>query len=356
MKKSCILLLTIISLTYGYQGYLTIRSYYNDELKIKTSGQLSDITSNVIPVQLETPDSGIVKQIKRVQRDGDDIFLIGDNRLLHFDISGNFINQLAMEISDNEDVFIANYTLDTQLHQVILIDSQRNILKYNYSGDLLSKSKINQPWRSISAFAYYNGYLWTTAEKVVINADDNSIQVTHSLYQLDSEMNEISSQTLHYADVGRDILFHSFFVDELLVDEHGVYAYSSPADMKYLLEDTLNILLYKEIPMMSKTGHYGKACVYPIRKGKHLMISTYCNEADNCYTFCYDNTNHTAYLLSEGFNDNFYKTGHITDLQSMDIYNKSYCYIKSGDDLSDKFPDREKNNNNPILFLVTLKS
>ena len=347
MKKGGLLLLTILFLTYGYQGYKTVQVYMSNDVKVKTSGLLSDITDNVIPVALETPDSGVVRQAKRVQRDGNDIFLLSDRRLLHFDISGRFINQPAVEISNNEDIFIADYTLNTDNQQIIVIDSQRNISKYDYSGNLISKAKINQTWRRITAFAYHNGCLWASAETVEKKAKttdeftEDSYQVIHRLYRLDTDMNEISNQILYPADIGRDITFNSLCIDELLVDEDGIYAYSSPVDMKNLLSDTLHILQYNTLAFGSK--RHGEACVYPVRKGKRYTISTYHNATDNCYTFCFDSTENKAYLLSEGFKDDFYNTGYIADFQPMDIHNTSYCYIKTEAD-------------NSTLFIVTLKS
>ena len=338
----------------------------NDEIKVKTSGQLSDITNNVIPVKLEAPDSGIVRNITRVQRDGNNIFLLSDKRLLHFDISGRFINQPAMEISNNNDVFIADYTLDSDNHQVIVIDSQRYISKYDYSGNLISKAKINQQWRRISAFTYYKGYLWVSAETtekiadVPINRDnsvvasyttetsdkkrDDSYQVTYRLYKLDNDMNEISNQKIFLADIGRNTKFNSPCIDELLVYEDDVYAYSSPTDMEHILSDTLHILQYKSMPSFAIANrHEGETGVYPIRKGKRFIISTNNNMIDNCYTFCFDKTKYTAYMLSEGFKDDIYNTGNITNLQPIDIHNASYCFIKS-------------ERNNPILYIVTLNA
>lgn len=357
MKKGCLLLLSMLLLTYGYQGYKIIDRHIHDEVKIKTSGKLSDITSHVMPVPLETPGSGVVCQAKRVQRDGNHLFLIDNGRLLHYNISGKFINQLAAEISNSEDIFIADYTLDTEYHQIILIDSQRNISKYDYAGNLVSKAKITHPWHKLTAFAYHNGYLWVTAEKLVNNSNDtDSFQIEHNLYQLDCDMHEISNQRLYTAELGRDIPLHSNCVDELFVDEQGVYAYSSPANMKYLLDDTLHIVQYQNLPMMRRNKQEEGAYIYPVRKGKRHIVSTYYNTTNDGYIFCFDNMNHTAYMLTDGFQDDFYHTGYVTDLQSMDVYNQAYCFLKSGDDTAGTFPDRGIHNDNPVLFIITLNS
>ena len=355
MKKFGFILLVIMFLVYGYQGYEVVRKYKQDDIKVKTSGRLSDIVGKVASVPLETPDNGVVRQVRRVQTDGNHLFLISDLRLLQFDLSGKFVRQLTPSVSDGE-VFFADYALDADHHLLIAIDSQRNICKFDYAGNLLSKTTLKQPWRKLTAFTYHNGYFWMSAEYLVKNADNpDSYQIVHSLFQFDADMNEIAGQRLHIADVGRFKIFESYFVDELLADEYGVYAYTSPNDMEHLLIDTLHIMHHEELPFMYKDGFFGAACIYPVRKGKRFQIATNYQSINDNYTFCFDRIDHTAYILQKGFKDNLQKTGYIADLQSIDIYNNSYCYIKSGASLSKKFPDRAKSNNNPVLFIVTLK-
>ena len=173
-------------------------------------------------------------------------------------------------------------------------------------------------------------------------------------YELDANLNVLSSQRLHVADVGRDRIFDSYRVDELLVDKFGVYAYATPFDMEYLLYDTLYILQRHDLPLLYKGGHFGEACIYPVRKGKRIQMATTNHTVNNSFTFCFDRSNYTAYLLSKGFKDDIYKTGYISDLQPMDCYNLSYCYIKSSADLPKK--TQNSANNNPVLFIVTLHS
>ena len=350
MRRNSIIFLAIIFLTYGYQGYKVYHRYVNDEVKVKTSGLLSDITNNVISIPLETPDSGAIQRIKRVQRDGNDIFLLGDRRLLHFDVSGKFINQPAADISNKEGVFIADYAIDTDNRLIIVIDSLRNCSKYDYNGNLISRNKIMQPWNKLTAFAYHSGSLWATVEALVKNADDDSYTITHSLHQLDTDMNEISSMNLHYADVDRKTILNTLHANEILADEEGVYAYSTPVDMEHLLNDTLFILQTRIIAGRNEQ----KACIYPVRKSKRYMISTYYNTDGDCHTFCFDNSDYTAYILQEGFKDDIFNTGHIADLQPIDIYNKSYCYVKTKAGIS--AGSTEKVTGNPVLYIATLKS
>ena len=349
MRKCGLLLLVILFLTYGYQGFKTVYQYMNDELKVKTSGKLSDIASHNLSVPLETPDSGVLQQIRRVQRDGDHLFLLAGQRLLQFDISGKFIRQLKTPISNDGDVYIADYTLDTDRHRVIVIDSSRHISRFDYDGNLIASMPMRQPWHKMTALIYHKNSIWITTERHVKKADNpETFQILHSLHRFDVNMNELSSQRLHQADVGREKFFSSYLVDELLADEYGVYAYTAPVDMEFLLHDTLHIIQRQDMPSLYKDGYFGQACIYPVRKGKRYQITTSLYASNNPFTFCYDRTEHIAYQLSKGFIDDFYHTGYITEFQPVDIYNQSYCYVKSDAKLSKE--------GNPTLFIVTLKS
>ena len=353
MRRNSIIFLAIIFLTYSYQGYKVYHKYIHDEVKIKISGLLSDITDNVISIPLETPDSVAIQRIKRVQRDGNDIFLLGDRRLLHFNASGKFINEPAADISNMEGAFIADYAIDTDRHQITVIDSLRNYSKYDYSGNLISRAKITQPWNKLTAFTYHNGSLWAAAELLLKNTDDDSYTITHNLYQLDMNMNEISCMNLRHADVGHEKIFTNIHPDEILVDEEGVYAYSTPIDMENLLNDTLYILQNRIIPTTNRNVYNSSAYIYPVRKSKRYMISTYYSTDGDCHTFCFDNSDYTAYILQEGFKDDIFNTGNIADLQPLDNYNKSYCYTNTKADIS---AGSTENETVTVLYIATLKS
>jgi hypothetical protein len=348
MKKGCILLLAFILLTYGYQGYRTIDRYMKDGITVKTSGKLSDIAGRATSVPLETPDSGVLRNIRQVRRDGDDLFLLSENRLLHFDVRGHFINRIAGDIN----AFIVGYALDTDTNQVIVIDSQRNISNYGYVGNLLSRTGIKHPWHRLAAFTFHDGYLWVAAETLEKNGEDaESYLIRQNLYRLDAGMNEVSRLTLRTVNAGRPgDLFTGSCISELLADEAGVYAYAPPAGTGRLLEDTLYIEQQRQIPLMNRDAHDGRtACACPVRKGKRYLIST-----GNNFTFCYDRAGYTAYILAEGFTDDIFGTGRIPDFQPVDIYSNAYYFVKSGKDLSGKFPERAADSDRPVLFLVNL--
>lgn len=351
MKKGCFVLLAIISLTYGYQGYKIIHT--NEGLTIKETGKLSDIAAMVLSVPLETPDSGAMRNIKRVRRDGDDLFMISENRLLHFNMNGDFINRIAGDVNDAR---IVEYALNTAGKQALVIDSQHNISKYGYDGALISKTRIERFRYKLTAFTFYDGSLWIAAETLVKNdRHPGSCLIAHDLYRLDEMMNEVSRLTLRLAPAGGERLFGNTCVSELLVDENELYAYTPPFENDHLLEDTLHLLEQADL-FPSLHAHDGTACIYPVRKGKRYLFSTCGSPAGNNFMFCYDKTGFTAYLLPEGFRDDVFDTGYISGFHPVDMYAGSYCFIKSGNDLSGRFPERSANDDRPVLFVVELKT
>ncbi|MDR3266223.1 MAG: 6-bladed beta-propeller [Tannerella sp.] len=337
MKRTVYLLVTIILITYGYQAYKAVSEHLNDRIKIKMKGVLSDITDKVASIPLETPDSSEVTNVKRVLKDEDNIFLISNNRLLHYDISGKFKNHIARDVAENDE-YIRSYTLNVEQRQVIVIDSQRNILTYSYNGNFISKKTLSHQWQKISALEFYNGYLWAAAETYVKSNDsENSYKIVNKLFKIDYQMNIVSETVLKTVDVGRKQMLNFGYATEILSGEDGLYAYSSPYNMKYLLEDTLHILQQKKIPVLHIGEIFGSGCIYNVRRGGRFFIS------NNGFTFCYDDRNHTAYQLNKGFKDNFFDTGFVSDLQPVDVYCNTYCYMNTAENATN-------------LYIFTLKA
>jgi hypothetical protein len=321
MKHAVYILITVIFVTSGYRACNLVSEHLNDRIKIRTEGVLSDIADKVESIPLETPDSGRVTRIRRVLKDGDNIFLISDNRLLRYDISGKFVNHVARDIAENSE-YIERYALNVAQRQVIVIDGRRNIITYSYSGELISKTALHHRWKRISALEFYSGYLWVTAETYVkTNDSDNSFRIVNNLYQIDRLMNIISETPLKTADVSKPQMLNIPFITEILAGEDGLYAYSLPYGMDCLLEDTLYILQQKKLPSLHVGETFGNKCIYSVRRGHRFFIS------GNKFTFCYDDKNHTAYKLNEGFKDDFFNTGNVSNLHPVDIYGNTYCYF-----------------------------
>ncbi|MCD8264923.1 MAG: hypothetical protein LUD02_12855 [Tannerellaceae bacterium] len=97
--------------------------------------------------------------------------------------------------------------------------------------------------------------------------------------------------------------------------------------------------------------------ILPLRINDRYLLSSFYSEGKEklTYTFCYDRKKKEYIHMPGGLNDNFYHTGAVAGLQPLDLYNHSFCYLKTGDAVRNSFSGR-KENDNPVLFIVKLKA
>ena len=153
------------------------------------------------------------------------------------------------------------------------------------------------------------------------------------------------------ADLGRFYL-GACFSTELSVTNGNVYAYSPSTQPDELLADTLYLIRRNKLNI-----HEEYSSILPLCIAGRYLVSTYSDatDTDKNYTFCYDRREDYAYNVTGGFEDNFYHTGRVPDLKSLDIYNNSFCYCRSGEEVKKAFPDRTEEDN-PVLFIVRMKA
>ncbi|MCD8270309.1 MAG: hypothetical protein LUD46_18955 [Parabacteroides sp.] len=132
----------------------------------------------------------------------------------------------------------------------------------------------------------------------------------------------------------------------------NVYAYSPSTQPEEILADTLYLINRNRLHI-----HKDYSSILPLCIAGRFLVSTYSNADDeeHNYTFCYDRQENYSYNVAGGFEDNFYHTGRVPDLQSIDVYNNSFCYCRSGEEVKEAFPDRTTDAN-PVLFIVRMKA
>lgn len=353
MKKACFFLLLILFATYIKEGYKLVT--IETPVKSFVQGSLSDIAEEVIAIPLETNTHCLLSQAKQIRRDGNDLFLVCKQQLYHFDCSGKFINQIThTDQACENNIAIKEYVIDPLHKQLVVIDNQQNIHYYNYQGELKSKTNLagNQLWSSLIKLSYYDYHIWVTAERQIHREEyDNKLCLEQWLYKLDTNFHEVESRKLTPAGVGRFSLDRG--VDpEILVANKNVYVHAPSSNPDQLLRDTLYLISRNTFDITD-----GYSSILPLRIGSRYLLSTYYNASaiNKSYTFCFDQKENQAYNVQGGFEDNFYHTGQVPELQAMDVYSNSYCYYKTGEEVKQAFPGR-KDSDNPVLFIVKLKA
>lgn len=344
MKKTCICLLLLICAVYLKQGYEIMAS--GDPVNNFTSGSLSDIAEEVIAIPLETNNRCMLTHAKQIKRDKNELFLVCNRELYHFDCSGKFISQ----ITQNHHFLVADYVIDPVNKQLVVLDKDEKVHYYNYSGELLATKNpvARHPWNRLIKLAYHDQHIWATTENLTCR-DDNKVCLEKWLYKFDTDFREVEANKLTPANLGR-LFIDGSFSPEPAVANNQVYVHAPSMQPDQLLQDTLFLINRNNLSYVNNQS------ILPLRISNRFLISTYynANTADNNYIFCFDQREKHSYTMKGGFEDNFYQTGQVAELQSMDIYNTSYCYYKTGEEVKKAFPDR-KEGDNPVLFIVKLK-
>lgn len=316
------------------------------------SGKLSDIASQIVAIPLETNTQCLLTSTDQIRRDGENLFILSNHQLYHFNRKGEFLNQLISKGKESIPFAIHDYVIDPVRKQLIVLDKKQTIHYYTYNGDLLYRKKLaeNIPWQKIIKLSYFDKHIWATTENLEASAQDISVKVYEKwLYKLDTSFTIISGVRLQNADLGR-FYINGNFSPELYVTNNKVYVHSPSLQGNQLLRDSLYLISNNQLEPQYPIR------ILPIRIHRRFLISSYqnsCTQKQN-YLFCYDQTERKSFNIKEGFQDNFYQTGQVYDLQTLDVYNEELWYCKSSKDVQRSFPER-KVNDNPVVFIVKLK-
>lgn len=347
MKKTCLLLLLFVSLLYIKEGYYIFCD--NIPEKSTDKGSLSDVAEEVIAIPLETNSNCRLNHATQIKRDREDLFLVSNCQLYRFDCSGKFRNQVTY----NNSFQVADYVIDPVEKQLIVMDNNENVYYIDYNGVLLEKKSLAgiNPLKSPTRMIYHNRHIWMTAQSLSPCKEEPGKQnVDQWLYKFDTMFQLQDARRLTAADLGR--FYIGACSPTLSVAKGNVYAYSPSIQPEEILADTLYLISRNKLSI-----HEDYSSILPLCIAGRYLLSTYCEagEEERNFTFCYDRHEEYAYNVAGGFEDNFYHTGKVPDLQALDVYNNSFCYCRSAEDLKASFPERTAEDN-PVLFIVKMKA
>ncbi|WP_075967617.1 6-bladed beta-propeller [Parabacteroides massiliensis] len=351
MRKTFNLLFVCLIALYGRIGYQIIHN--TDLPQCQPEGSLSDVAEEVIAIPLETNKHCSLKKIRMIKRDREDLFLVSDRQLYHFNSSGKFLGQITTHRSETgQPVELADYAVDPVHDRLIVIGTGHEVYYYDYDGKLLFQSILPQDasWKTFGHIAYYDNHLWATID-LINSENEQAPTVEQWLYKFDLEFKEAGKRKLDVADLGRMEINHKTGPEIAVKDGH-VYVQSPSLQPAHILNDTLYLIYSNQLDI---TEDYAQ--ILPLQIGTRFLVSTHYDPTlpEHSYTFCYDQQETKAYNVQGGLEDNFYKTGKIPELQSIDLQSNTYCYCKSGKELAYSFP-RRTNKDNPVLFIVKMKA
>jgi hypothetical protein len=308
---------------YGKLGYELLTD--DSRLESSFTGLLSDIAEAVTAIHLQMPGGEAINDIKYVRQERDNLFFVSDAILYRFHISGTFV----CRITSPEVIRVAGYLVYPQAKQLIVLGNKDDIYYYSYTGELLDRKKASGRIQSV---AMHGRSIWTIEENLRLDSSTRQLCLEKQAVKYDASFLKAEAYKLSPAALTHKPVSPSFLDIELAIaeDTGSAYAYSPPFTPGHLLQDTL--LLRRRQVAPGRPLRDGEMPVYPLRFGRRYWLSSYRNAADPTqnYTFCFDCDSSKSWQLTEGFKDNFYHTGHISNLQAIDACGNAYCYHKQG--------------------------
>lgn len=352
MKQAFILLITLIFSLSAWHLYNKINK---DSVTEKHhDGVLSDIAEEVVAIPLQTP-AGIepIKYARNINKQGNNLFLVSRNTLFLFNRKGEFIRQ----ITNPDEISVAGYMINEGKKEIIVLGNKDDIHYYNFNGELLKKKKLKSelPQQNVMSAVLYNNRIYTSERMQVADSTENSTKVADCVVEYDTSFNKLSEKKLCDANIGRKKFAPNNHRANLMVNKESgmIYAYKETSETESLLRDSLYIFNNNE---HSKSDD-NVVSSFPVLLGTRYWISSHTNSycTDKNHTFCLDIRKNEAWQIKEGFTDDFYQSGRISNLAPSDIYCNTYSFFKSGDALKECFPGNAKSDN-AVVFIVRLKA
>ncbi|MDR3140991.1 MAG: 6-bladed beta-propeller [Tannerellaceae bacterium] len=327
MKRAFLALTLFMIALYGRLGY----ELFTDDLLLKSSfqGSLSDIAETVTAIPLQPAAGEAISDINCLRQEKDNLFLVSNRSLYRFHASGAFI----CRITNPEVIQVAGYVIDQAAQRLIVLGNEDDIHYYSFTGELLDRKKITgDEFHRIHSILMHDNYIWTTEENVRFDLSTGQFRVEQQAVKYDSSFQKIEAYELSPADLPHKPFCSSFLQLELAIaaDTGQAYAYSPPFTPGYLLQDSL--LLRRRQLTPGQAADAGGVSVYPLRFGGRYWLSCYHNPAAPAqgYTFCFDRDSGKSWQIAGGFDDDFYHTGRVSNLQALDACGNSYYYSQPG--------------------------
>lgn len=354
MKRTFLTLFILLTALYAKQGYDLLTSDGVESCLL--SGHLSDIAEEVIAIPLQNSKTHNIRYAKQVRKAGSNLFLICNETIYRFNRKGELLNA----ITDPKKIQVKGYIIDQRSQQLIVLGNEDDIQYYTFNGELVESKKLGNKLtgNKVYSMAMHKNNIWTTEEHISYDPDTNKTSMEVLAVKYDTSFVKLESKKIASIDTGREQSLLSYYNSEFCVhhDTGNIYLYNPPLSTEYLLSDSLYILNQKKYwnnTYLSDT--YLKT--FPTRMGTRFWLAACGNNQNplHNYFFCYDTHKNRAWQLTNGFDDDYYKTGSVPDLHPLDAFGSDYYFCKSGKHLQHSFP-QSANEDSLVVFIVKLKA
>ena len=340
----------------------------------ETNTSLFDIFEKVEIIPLETIESSLIKDIRKVYYyDGKYYLYDGDmNALFFFNNTGSFIDKIhRIGIGPGEYQYIYDFHIDTVQHQIEMLSPFGAIFCYNFDGIFIKKIDLPNPPPSywyIRHFDEHNYIFWSPLfpSLNIISKEDGTIKSI--LYEENDIINAYMGDVFHYDEHGYLYFMRPFLNEVFRVTIDGLepaYAWDFGKETidvsKYKFPDTGNVdedarifyqmynegnisqITYNFVYQFQTDSYYYANMRFAFNKRKHLFY----NKTTGKYSL-FEKTSEGAQIARPLFVCNDFM------ISTIDYANKaSFANILDG--RNKEILDNFKDDDNPCLFKLVFK-
>ncbi|MDL2245608.1 6-bladed beta-propeller [Parabacteroides sp. OttesenSCG-928-J18] len=214
---------------------------------------ISSIESDIQFIPLETNDSCLIHEIRKICL-VDSLLVIGDNNsILFFESNGRFKNKIDKKGNGPEEYSrLSDFDIDRKTKVVTILDAgKKQLLHYNFQGEYLGRTPIGL-W-AIKLLDRDNMYYLYSGNQV---SDENHYKI--NIIDKSSE----NSRGFYETDTHKSTYLHVHSAENFCFSDSNIYFYEAYNDTIYkLLSQKMDPLFYvnfsnRNIPQERFNAHY----------------------------------------------------------------------------------------------------
>lgn len=315
---------------------------------------LTDISSSIQVIQLETNDKSLLNFIQDVKQNDGKLYVVDlAGRILVFDIQGRFLYQLGKQGNGpGEYSYVSSFSVDEASEQ-FFIAAGRKLMVYSGENTLIAEEVLPEFIDYVQVLPGSRLYLLLQLYGV---QNEGGLANQTTLFEMDSELSIKDSIPFRVAYVDEQVAATYPYKHFMSNVGNQTYLYSPVLTNEKFLRDTLYIFrdnlltpfakFYFQGPHLTDKGDKAIWIKNAIVSSAY-MICEYDDSGNGQMMFLYDQKNTIGYNLKGGLLDS---EGDTVFLRPLDLTNDTFYYIKTA-----KYLDGSSEELNPLIGIVTLR-
>lgn len=317
---------------------------------------LSEITSQVDTIHLETTDDNLINRITSVEHNDKFLFISDTRAIYKFKIDGSFIKQIGrMGEGPGEYKSVTSIAVDWEAGH-IFVSYYNKLITYDLEGKFINESKVAS-W--IDGISLIEGSLHALiTERGVRSPNPNKSLTKTYLLGLDDDLQVTDSLLVKSVEVDKGTATAlGFGMNFSSNDSENEYIYFPVVSREAIIRDTLytftnnEMLPYARLDFDIKDKLEEKFGITAMIKSENYILTLFYKNS-KAYQNLINLSTGKIVTVEGSFQDDFYNTGK-TSFKPWDLENDEFYFSKDAYELAGVM-DGITEDDNPVLFILKI--